>query len=110
MKFADWIDPFSRAAGPPPGTLIAFLRWALRGSFGAMGAGAVVSTIAGVLEVLAALILGRVIDSALASDSTTYFGENAWLLIGVALFFVVFRPLVLGLSGMMQSVVVAPAR
>ncbi len=109
MKFADWIDPFSRAAGPPPGTLIAFLRWALRGSFGAMGAGAVVSTIAGVLEVLAALILGRVIDSALASDSTTYFGENAWLLIGVALFFVVFRPLVLGLSGMMQSVVVAPA-
>lgn len=38
------------------------------------------------LEVLAALILGRVIDSALASESSAYFGENAWLLIGVALF------------------------
>jgi ATP-binding cassette subfamily B protein len=89
--------------------LIAFLRWALRGSFGAMGVGAAISTLAGMLEVLAALILGRVIDSALASESSAYFGENAWLLIGVALFFIVFRPLVLGLSGMMQSVVVAPA-
>lgn len=89
--------------------MIAFLRWALRGSFGAMGVGAAISTLAGMLEVLAALILGRVIDSALASESSAYFGENAWLLIGVALFFIVFRPLVLGLSGMMQSVVVAPA-
>ena len=109
MKMDGWIDPFARADGPPPNTLIAFLRWALRGSFMAMGVGAVVSTLSGVLEVLAAWILGRVIDTALASDASVYFSQNMWLLIGVALFFVVFRPLVLGLSGLMQSVVVAPA-
>ncbi|SHF06063.1 ATP-binding cassette, subfamily B [Loktanella atrilutea] len=109
MTFTNWIDPNARADGPPPRTLLAFIRWALRGSFGAMGAGALISTLAGVLEVLAALILGRVIDSALASEPGVYFGENAWLLIGVAAFFILFRPLVLGLSGIMQSVVVAPA-
>lgn len=109
MRMDGWIDPFARADGPPPNTLIAFLRWALRGSFMAMGVGAVVSTLSGVLEVLAAWILGRVIDTALASDPSVYFSENMWLLIGVALFFVAFRPLVLGISGLMQSVVVAPA-
>ena len=109
MKMDGWIDPFARADGPPPNTLIAFLRWALRGSFMAMGVGAVVSTLSGVLEVLAAWILGRVIDTALASDASVYFSQNMWLLISVALFFVAFRPLVLGLSGLMQSVVVAPA-
>ena len=109
MRMDGWIDPFARADGPPPNTLIPFLRWALRGSFMAMGVGAVVSTLSGVLEVLAAWILGRVIDTALASDPSVYFSENMWLLIGVALFFVAFRPLVLGISGLMQSVVVAPA-
>ncbi|SEN10774.1 ATP-binding cassette, subfamily B [Loktanella fryxellensis] len=109
MKLADWINPFARADGPPPDTLMAFLRWALRGSFGAMSAGAVLSTLSGVLEVLAALYLGRVIDTAVAGTPSAFFGENLWLLIGVGLFFVVARPLVLGLSGLMQSVVIAPA-
>lgn len=71
--------------------------------------GGLVSVLAGVLEVLTALILGRLIDAALASSPTSFFDMNAGLLLGVMVFFVVLRPIVLGMSGTMNAVVVAPA-
>ncbi|WP_341212663.1 ABC transporter ATP-binding protein [uncultured Limimaricola sp.] len=103
------IAPFRPAIGPPPGALVPFLRWALSGSFAVTGASALVSVAAGVLEVLSALILGRVIDTALAAEPGGFFAGNMGLLLGVAAFFVILRPIVMGLSGLLQSVVLSPS-
>lgn len=104
-----WIDPLQRAEGPPPQTLLAFLMWCVRGSLKVITYGGIVSALAGILEVLTALMLGWVIDAALGSDAGHYFSENLWMLVGVTAFFVVLRPIVLGASGFLQNVVIAPA-
>jgi len=104
-----WIDPFDRAEGPPPNTLLAFLKWCMKGSFKVTGLAGLVSGLAGTLEVMTALMLGWVIDAALQSAPDGYFSDNLWLLLGVMAFFVVLRPVILGLSGVMQAVVVGPS-
>jgi len=104
-----WIDPFEPARGAPPDTLMAFLRWALRGSLTMVTLGGIVSALAGTLEVLTALMLGWVIDGALNSSPDQYLADNAALLIGVMVFFTILRPIILGVSGVMQSVVVGPS-
>ncbi|WP_342077466.1 ABC transporter ATP-binding protein [Yoonia sp. SS1-5] len=109
MKPERWIDPFERADGPPPDTLTAFLGWCLGGSFKVVSLAGIVSGLAGTLEVLTALMLGWVIDAALASSPDAYFSDNVILLAGVTAFFVILRPIILGVSGVLQSVVVGPA-
>ena len=109
MKPERWIDPFARANGAPPKTLMAFLKWCMAGSFKVTGGAALVSAFAGTLEVLTALMLGLVIDAALVSSPDSYFSDNVVLLLAVTAFFVILRPIVLGISGMMQAVVVGPA-
>ena len=103
------IDAFAPAIGPSPNTLMAFMRWGFKGSFRYMALGGFVSALGGVIEVMSALILGLVIDAALGSSADTFFSSNMMLLLGVAAFFVLLRPIVFGLSGLMQSVVLAPA-
>lgn len=109
LKPERWIDPFAPAEGPPPQTLMAFMLWALRGSLRMVTLGGAISALAGTLEVLTALMLGWVIDAALTSPADAFFSQNVVLLIGVTAFFLVARPLLLGLSGVMQSVVVGPS-
>ncbi|MDX8349840.1 ABC transporter ATP-binding protein [Cognatiyoonia sp. IB215446] len=109
MKPETWIDPFARAAEPPPNTLLAFLRWAMSGSFRVVGLAGLASCLAGVLEVMTAIILGMVIDAALDSSAEGYFSANTWLLLGALGFFIFLRPVVFGVSGVMQSVAMAPA-
>ncbi len=104
-----WIDPFERAEGPPPQTLMAFLRWCLRGSTKVTIMAGLISALAGTLEVMTALMLGWVIDAALTSDTGSYFSDNIILLLGVTAFFVILRPIILGVSGVMQAVVVGPS-
>jgi len=104
-----WIDPFEYADGPPPQTLLAFLRWCMKGSTKVTFFAAIISALGGALEVVTALMLGWVIDATLTSTGETYFADNGLLLASVFLFFVLLRPALLGLSGMMQSVVVGPA-
>ncbi len=108
MNFSKWIDPFQPADGPPPTTLVAFMRWALRGGFKPIMVGSGVSVISGMIEVASALILGMVIDAALAGSAQTFFGDNLMLILAVSVFFLLFRPAWLGMSGIMQSVVLAP--
>ncbi len=103
------IDAFVPVQEAPPKTLFAFMRWAYHGAFRYIWIGAGFSVAAGALEVFTALILGWVIDTALASPSDAFFGSNAGLLIGASLFFLVLRPVILGASGVLQSVIVAPA-
>jgi len=104
-----WIDPFEPAEGPPPRTLMAFLMWCLKGSTKVTLWAGLVSALAGTLEVATALMLGWVIDAALNSSGEGYFTDNVLLLLGVTAFFVVLRPIILGVSGVMQAVVVGPS-
>lgn len=108
MKISGLIEPFQRAEGPPPTTLWAFMRWALSGSFPILIVAGVLSAVAGTLEVVTALVLGLVIDTALASDPARFFADNWVLLLVFAGFFVGVRPLFFGLSSAANSVVVQP--
>ena len=102
------IDAFRPADGPPPRTLGAFFRWALSGSFSVLLVAGLISAAAGTLEVMSAIVLGYVIDTAIASDPTNFFTTN-WALVGLVLaFFVVARPIFFGLSSMANAVVVLP--
>ena len=102
------IDAFRAADGPPPRSLGAFMAWGLKGAFPTLTAAAAVSATAGTLEVLTALILGHVIDTALASTPDTFFSVNWALVVGVAAFFLVARPVVFGLSSIANAVVILP--
>ncbi len=109
MNISKLIDPFRPAEGPPPATLIAFLMWGFKGGLGTTAFGALVSVLSGLVDVSTALILGLVIDAVLAENADSFFANNQTLLLAVCLFFLVLRPAVLGLSGVMQSVVIAPS-
>jgi len=109
MNLISWIKPFAPADGAPPKTIGAFLRWGLKGGYPAIVAGSAVSVVSGLIEVASALMLGMIIDAALAGTTDGFFAENAGLILGVCVFFLLFRPLWLGLAGVMQSVVIGPA-
>ena len=105
----DWIDAFQRAEGPPPRTLGAFFVWALKGSFPVLTIAAITSAAAGTTEVVTAILLGTVIDTALgASSPGAFFSENGTVLVLLLGFFLLLRPAMFGLSSMMNTIVVAP--
>jgi ATP-binding cassette subfamily B protein len=108
VKLGHLIDAFAKAEGPPPRTLWAFFRWALRGSFPVLGVAAALSAAAGTLEVVTALLLGVVIDAALTSNPESFFGDNFWLLMAVLGFFLILRPMAFGASSAANSIVVQP--
>ncbi len=107
-NLASLIDAFRPANGPPPRTLWAFLLWSLSGSWLWLGISALVSSLAGVAEVVTALILGRIVDSAVGTGVSDYFAQNTGLLIGAVAFFLIVRPVLFGSSAMANSVIVAP--
>ncbi|MCG3268456.1 ABC transporter ATP-binding protein [Yoonia sp. I 8.24] len=109
MKPENWIDPVAPANGSPPQTLLAFMHWCMRGSLKIVTLAGIVSALAGTIEVVTAVMLGWVIDAALGGAAETYFSQNALLLLGVTAFFIVARPILLGMSGVLQNVVVAPS-
>ncbi|MFC7702683.1 ABC transporter ATP-binding protein [Plastorhodobacter daqingensis] len=108
MKIDRLIDAFQPATGAPPRSLGAFFYWCLAGSWPVLIGAGLVSALAGILEVVSALILGRVIDIALGSGPEEFFSQNIGLLIGALLFFVLLRPLVFAASSAANSVVVTP--
>lgn len=107
--FARMIDAFRPADGPPPRTLLAFFRWCLAGAWPGLTVAGVTSAAGGVVDVLAATLLGMVVDA--ASDGTPaarFLPENTGLLIGFVLFFLVVRPIVYGLSTVSSNVIIGP--
>ncbi len=108
MRLGDLIDPFSEAEGPPPQTLGQFFLWALGGSMPVLIVAAIASCVAGTLEVVTAMLLGVVIDSALNTGPDQYFNKNAALILGFLIFFLLIRPAVFGLSAAANSIVVGP--
>jgi len=107
-RFAALIDAERPAKGAPPRTLLPFMGWLLEGAWPVIGLAALVSAIAGVLEVLTAAMLGLVIDAAAPGAQAGFFDEHALMLAGVAAFFIVLRPLVAGLNNAFQSLTIAP--
>ncbi len=101
------IDAFAPARGEPPQTLWRFFRWCLDGSWRMLAIAAVMSALAGTFEVVSALILGRVIDSAVTSGPEAYFSQNAAVLGAALLFYLVLRPLAFGASSATNSIAVA---
>ena len=108
MKPSDWIDPFAPAPVAPPRRLWPFMRWALTGSEPALLLAAAVSIVAGVVEVMAALILGKVVDAALGSPAEQVFSDQTGILLFSLVFFIVLRPAIFGANSYLQSIVVTP--
>jgi ATP-binding cassette subfamily B protein len=102
------IDPFAAADSPPPDRLWPFLRWCLRGSEPMLVLAGLVAVVTGSLEVVIALLLGQVVDLALASGPEQVFSANGWIFAGMLALVVVLRPVSMGLSAAMQSVVIGP--
>ena len=108
MHLSDIIDPESPAPGPPPDTLWRFMGWCVSGGWTALILTAILCILSGVWEVLTAVILGRVIDGTLAAGPDGVWSEMGGFLILAILFFVVIRPVSLGASSALQSIVLQP--
>ncbi len=109
MKIETWIDAFRQADGPPPQELGRFMRWCLSGAWPALGLAAFCSAAAGGIEAGTALILGQVIDLAVASGSERFFdGSNTAMIVAAVAFFMIARPLLFGLSASANAIIVAP--
>lgn len=108
MRWSQFVNPFQRVKAAPPSRLGKFYFWSLNGSFVIIIIGCVLSMAAGALEAYTALLLGLIIDSAIASERHLFISDNGPLLIGALLFFMVLRPLVFGMSALISSTVVMP--
>ncbi|QUJ78073.1 ABC transporter ATP-binding protein [Sulfitobacter albidus] len=83
--------------------------WCLSGAWPALIIAGVLSAGAGALEVGSALFLGWVIDAAVAGGPDAFFtATNAGLITAAALFFLVARPVMFGLSSAANAIVVQP--
>ena len=102
------IDAFRPAAGAPPRDLGAFFRWCLKGSWPWLWVAAALSALAGTMEVVSALILGALIDAALAAGPADFWAESAVLLGLFLLFYLILRPLAFAASSASNSIVIGP--
>ncbi|MFN4204126.1 MAG: ABC transporter ATP-binding protein [Tabrizicola sp.] len=102
------IDAFRPADGPPPQRLGPFMRWSLAGSWPMLVVAGVLSSLAGVTEVVSALILGWVIDAAVNSGPTDFFAAHWTLVLWFLAFYLVLRPLAFAISSASNSIVIGP--
>lgn len=109
MRIADLIQPFRSVDTPPPQTLGAFIRWCLSGAWPMLIFAALFSGAVGAMEAATAWILGQVIDVATTSAPEDFFSSgNMWMIAGAAAFFMVLRPVLFGLSSVLNNYVVMP--
>ena len=108
MSLGDWIDPFRPADRDPPRTLVAFFIWCFAGAWPAMLWAAVISAVAGTMEVISAMLLGRVVDSAQGPGTIDVLTHHLPLYIGFAVFYLLVRPAVFGLSTATVSITLGP--
>ena len=96
MKPANWINHKQKAEGPPPSNTLSFFYWALKGSFSVLFLSGIISILTGFIEVSAVVLLGLLIDAALASSSNNPISSQILLLASGLLFFLVIRPIIFG--------------
>jgi ATP-binding cassette, subfamily B, bacterial len=102
------IDAFRPADGPPPQRLGAFMRWSLAGSWPMLVIAGILSSLAGVTEVVSALILGWVIDAAVSSGPTDFFTAHWTLMIWFLVFYLFLRPMAFAVSSASNSIIIGP--
>ena len=108
MNPANWINHKEKAKGRPPSSVLSFFYWALRGSFPVLILSGLVSIITGLIEVSAVVLLGLLIDAALASSVDNPISDQVLLLALGLSFFLIIRPLVFGAFSYTQTVIVSP--
>ena len=106
--FARMIDAFRPADGPPPRKLLAFFRWCLSGAWPGLTLAAITSALGGAADVLSAVLLGWVVDAVVVTPADQIWTEHAGLLAGFAIFFLIVRPAIFGLSTASSSVIIGP--
>ena len=106
--FAGLIAPFAPADGPPPETLFAFLRWALRGSGPVVAVAALFGLALGISEAFAAWLVGHVVDLAVSQGREGFFAANGALLLGAIAFFVLLRPALVTVTSALNALSVGP--
>ena len=108
MNPANCINHKEKAKGRPPSSVLCFFYWALRGSFPVLILSGLVSIITGLIEVSAVVLLGLLIDAALASSVDNPISNQVLLLALGLSFFLIIRPLVFGAFSYTQTVIVSP--
>ncbi len=108
IRLGDAIDAFRPATGNPPQSLGAFMRWCLSGSWPMLVVAGVISSLAGVTEVVSALILGWVIDAAVNTGPQTFFEQHWSLVVWFLAFYLILRPLAFAVSSASNSIVIGP--
>ena len=108
MNPSNWINHKEKAKGRPPSSVLSFFYWALRGSFPVLILSGLVSIITGLIEVSAVVLLGLLIDAALASSVDNPISNQVLLLALGLSFFLIIRPLVFGAFSYTQTVIVSP--
>ncbi len=108
QRLGSLIDAFHPAEGPPPQRLWSFMRWCLKGAWPVLWVAGMLSGLAGATEVVSALILGWVVDAAVASAPATFFTDHWTLILWFLAFYLVLRPLAFGISSASNSVIVGP--
>ncbi|MGI3164228.1 ABC transporter ATP-binding protein [Pseudooceanicola sp. 200-1SW] len=103
------IDPYRPAEGAPPETLLAFMGWCLKGAWPGLILGALLAALSGAADASTAWILGAVVDGAQAMGREDFFSvQNLSLLLGALGFFLIARPLFMGLSTAATSMILQP--
>ena len=108
MNPSNWINHKQVAQESPPTSTLSFFHWALKGSFPVLFFCGFISILTGLIEVSAVIILGLLIDAALASSNENPISSQVFLLALGLLFFLVIRPIVFGVFSYTQTVVVSP--
>ncbi|WP_299921888.1 ABC transporter ATP-binding protein [uncultured Pelagimonas sp.] len=109
MNVKDLIRPFQRDDTPPPTTLMAFIRWALKGAWPMIVVAAILSGTAGAMEAVTAYFMGSVVDRAVELGPQAFFTvENVGFVLAVIVFFLIVRPITFGLSSVANNYVVMP--
>ena len=106
--FARMIDAFRPADGPPPTTLMAFFRWCLTGAWPGLAVAGVTSALSGAAEVASATLLGAVVDLAAGTPEGRSLADHLPLIAVFVLFFVLVRPVIIGLSSASSNVIIGP--
>jgi ATP-binding cassette subfamily B protein len=108
IRLGSAIDAFRPAEGNPPQSLGAFMRWCLSGSWPMLVLAGVLSSLAGITEVVSALILGWVIDAAVSSGPEGFFTQHMSLVAWFLVFYLILRPLSFAISSASNSIVIGP--
>ena len=108
LRMGGWIDAFRPTKDAPPQTLGAFFKWSLSGSWGQLWLASLLSALAGVTEVVSAIVLGWVIDAAVGGNPASFFTDHAALLLWSMVFYLIIRPLSYAASSATVQITLGP--